>query len=384
MALPSPTRQTNLNGFVKGSASEANGSGSKTKRPRPDGTDVPPEAKKSKGGPSTYKAFPANPPEPNEIREGGFTTILAKLEAKLAEHARSKVVDTAKDGCVVYWQRMKDIRLKDNKALSLASETAIKHKRPLVILHVLSTGDFVSHDRGPARIDFVLRNLRALQDELDPLNIPLAIRTLENRKTVPQDVLDLCKEWKASHIFANLEYEVDELRRDISLLELVGSQGDKPRVSLQHDYVLVVPGIVKTGQGKQYSVFSPFHRNWSGIMSADLEQHSKEWALPEANDDSVRTHKVFGELFKIVVPESVPGFEMPSKEFADEVHKLFPVGTDAAEEMLQRFFTTKTRKGYFAESPLADGAVTDAKESRLAKYSSGRNEPGFDGVSRLS
>lgn len=66
-------------------------------------------------------------------------------------------------GTVIYWMRMKDLRLKDNKALSLASEAALKYGKNLVILHVLSPSDYKAHDRAPVRIDFVLRNLTLLQ-----------------------------------------------------------------------------------------------------------------------------------------------------------------------------------------------------------------------------
>ena len=58
---------------------------------------------------------------------------------------------------------MKDLRLKDNKALSLASNAAQKLDKKLVILHVLSPGDYKAHDRAAVRIDFVLRNLAAIQ-----------------------------------------------------------------------------------------------------------------------------------------------------------------------------------------------------------------------------
>jgi len=90
MTNPSPTRQGNLNSFVKGgSNNKGKGKADKSeqsaeggnKRPRPDGTDVPPEAKKPKStanGGGTHKAFPANPPEPNEVEDG--ETVLAKLD----------------------------------------------------------------------------------------------------------------------------------------------------------------------------------------------------------------------------------------------------------------------------------------------------------------
>ena len=87
-AMLTPVKQSKLDGFVKGghtgSSKEINTMSSKssqTKRPRPDGTDVPPEAKKPKAS-GTYRAFPANAPEPNEVDDGNGT-ILVKLEKTL-------------------------------------------------------------------------------------------------------------------------------------------------------------------------------------------------------------------------------------------------------------------------------------------------------------
>jgi len=385
--------QAKLDSFVKGAGGASKGkskaksndiesttSSSKTKRPRPDGTDVPPEAKKPKsaGGGGTHKAFPANPPEPNELEEGA--TILAKFEQA---YGQQKEVKHKNGGAVLYWMRMKDLRIKDNKALSLASETAVKLKKKLVILHVLSPGDYKAHDRAPIRIDWVLRNLRHLQEELDTYNIPLAIRTIASRKSIPDKVVELAKDWDCSHIFANLEYEVDELRRDIRVCELLQEEG-AIEANYSHDYVIVKPGLVLSKTDKPYSVFSPFFRAWAAHISTDLELHSKEYPLPRANDDDIRKDSKLGKLFEDQVPESVEGFEMPSKEYTQKIHSLYPVGTEAAEEMLKRFATTKSRKKGFLNNPLVDGAEEDPKNSRLAKYSDDRNLPGIDGTSRLS
>lgn len=382
MAPGSPaSKQTTLTS--KGTVDKKKTAPTPTKRPRPDGTDVPPEAKKSRAN-STHQAFPANPPEPNEV--DGNTTVLERLQeaqAKLPQSIKHK----SGEGSVLYWMRMKDIRLKDNKALSAASEAAKKQKKNLVILHVISPGDYKAHDRGPARIDWVLRNLKLVQEECDTYNIPLAIRTFEKRKEIPKEVLGLAREWKASHIFANLEYEIDELRRDIALCEAVLEDGKEDlELSFHHDYVLVDPGTVVTGAGKPYSVFSPFHKNWHKQLSDDLEEASKEYPLPSANDDSIRSDKVLGKLFEEKVPESVPGYEVEDDEFRQTLKDLFPPGTEAAEEALRRFAVTKARSGQFAYSPIADndGLEEDAKKSRLAEYTNGRSDPSKDGGSRMS
>ena len=150
-------------------------------------------------------------------------------------------------------------------------------------------------------------------------------------------MLTLAQDISATHIFANMEYEVDELRRDIKLCELIQDAQNKgenaPRPSLHHDYVLVKPGTVTTGADKPYSVFSPFHRNWSSKLQADLEEASREYSGPDANKDSARTDKKLAELFASRIPEAIEGFELPSDEYRETVHALFPPGTDAAEEV---------------------------------------------------
>lgn len=170
------------------------------------------------------------------------------------------------------------------------------------------------------------------QEELDTFNIPLVVRTIEPRKTIPSEIIKLCKEWSASHLFANLEYEIDELRRDIKLCELASEEGNL-EFQFYHDYTILQPGTVTTKQDKPYSVFSPFHRMWSSILLEDLEGYSKEYALPAANDDAVRNDSTLSPLFSEEVPTSVPGFEIEDEEQKQRVQTLFPVGTDTAEEV---------------------------------------------------
>lgn len=50
----------------------------------------------------------------------------------------------------------------DNTALARASAKAKALEVPLVVLFVLSPGDYKIHDRSTRRIDFILRNLRSV------------------------------------------------------------------------------------------------------------------------------------------------------------------------------------------------------------------------------
>jgi deoxyribodipyrimidine photolyase len=58
----------------------------------------------------------------------------------------------------------------------------------------------------------------------------------------------------AKHIFGNLEYPVDELRRDLRVCLLAKEQGVKP--VFVHDKLIIEPGKLSTLQGKPYTVRS--------------------------------------------------------------------------------------------------------------------------------
>lgn len=69
---------------------------------------------------------------------------------------------------------------------------------------------------------------------------------------MPAGVIDLLKQWNAKELYANIEYEVDELRRDAKILELANQEGIK--CTLVHDKLLVEPGTLFTKQGKPFAV----------------------------------------------------------------------------------------------------------------------------------
>lgn len=56
-----------------------------------------------------------------------------------------------------------------------------------------------------------------------------------------------------------MEYEVDELRRDIKLAELCAGDGTIQPIFVA-DKLIVEPGKLETKQGKQYAVYSPWLR----------------------------------------------------------------------------------------------------------------------------
>lgn len=149
--------------------------------------------------------------------------------------------------------RNKDLRLTDNRALAEASATAINLSLPLIVLHIFSPSDYASHDRSARRIDFQLRSMALLRTSLNELNIPLYSVIWEDRKLIPERLEGLLGELGAKGLFANLEYEVDELRRDMKVVEnLIGArkgerkEGWKGQVTFMKDFTVVPPNEIVT------------------------------------------------------------------------------------------------------------------------------------------
>ncbi|WWC92474.1 uncharacterized protein L201_007432 [Kwoniella dendrophila CBS 6074] len=281
---------------------------------------------------------------------------------------------------VAYWMRMEDLRIEDNTALYKASQKAQEFSVPLIALFVFSPGDYRIHDRSNKKIDFILRNLRVLKTKLNEMNIPLHIQSYEKRLQIPRRVIkEILPSLGAKHLFTNIEYEVDELRRDIATVKLGRENGID--VQCLHDRLVVPPGKIKSQQGKPMSVFSPWQRAWAKL----LDQQPKYLEMspsPKPNNESIKSNDKFAKLFEDKIPDHIEGFECPESE---KLKELWPEGLDKAKELLDRFFHTKPRQKQFEFiSPLNPGYETSAKQSRIQLYQTGRNLVDGDNSSRLS
>ncbi|KAJ7591027.1 DNA photolyase, FAD-binding/Cryptochrome [Mycena floridula] len=283
---------------------------------------------------------------------------------------------------IVYWMRMGDLRLSDNRALSVASKEATRLGLPLIVLFVLSPQDFVAHDRGSRRIDFTLRNLVILKKSLAALNIPLYTVVHEIRRTLPSRVLSVLEQdLSCRSLYANYEYEIDEVRRDIKLCTLAKPKGIQ--ITLTHDKCIVEPGVVLTKEQKPYSVYSPYQRNWITVLNGNLPHYLEECPSPKPNDESIRTSN-YAKYFDSPVPESLRGFQLDESDL-DTMTRVWPGGEAAAAEILRRFLTTSSRSSQLGVvDPLADGAEQSTKKSRIASYDDRRDQADLDTTSRLS
>ncbi len=256
--------------------------------------------------------------------------------------------------CVVHWFKC-DLRTMDNRALHLASEKAKKHGLPLICIYLISPQDFNAHLTAPIRVDFILRNLQVLQQDLAGLDIPLYVATVEKRKNLPSRLVELCTTWKARHVFCNTEYEVDELRREAALTRSCLEKDIS--FTVVHDTCVVQPGCLKSGTGNQFAVYSPWHRRWCAYLNEHKEQID---AFPPPERNPTKTRQAYADLFGCNIPDA-PQSKQLTQEEKTRFHAMWPAGEHEAQARLRKFILEK-----------------------ILKYHNTRNLPAGNGTSNLS
>jgi len=233
-----------------------------------------------------------------------------------------------------------DLRVEDNSALHAAAREAT---RGLVGVYLVSPAQWREHDDAPAKISLILRSLRELSTSLRALNIPLLIVEAARFGDAPSALLALAKQHASDALFFNREYEVNESRRDTAVERAFSGAGLSVRAF--DDQVLAPPGEVRTGEGRYYTVFSPFKR----ALYARMTEHGVPPTLPTPARQPAMPCEASA------IPGRVTGFESPIDP------ALWPAGETHA----------RTRLGTFIAS-------------RIASYKSQRDFPAIEGTSALS
>jgi deoxyribodipyrimidine photo-lyase len=298
------------------------------------------------------------PPEMSNARARAYATgILPRpideLVSAMTETAAVRLAINP-GRAVVHWFKM-DLRMQDNTALALASRKAAEHGIPLIALFVLSPQDYEAHVTSAVKVDFLLRSLRVLKADLARLDIPLWFETVEKRASIPTRIVELLQGWGASHLYANMEYEVDELRREAKMVRLCAEKGIA--MDVLHDTCVVPPGRLKSGTGNQYAVYSPWRRSWVAHIHDSPELLE---LLPPPGSNPAGTRLEFGPLFECDVP-AAPEKKRLDPEATVRFAALWPPGEHEAMKRLEKF-----------------------GEEKIGGYAKNRNVPSMTGTSSLS
>ncbi|KAI1414977.1 deoxyribodipyrimidine photo-lyase [Hypoxylon sp. FL1857] len=258
---------------------------------------------------------------------------IEQLEAALKETASMRTNTRVKEA-IIHWFKM-DLRITDNRALWEASQKAQEAGVLLVCIYIVSPEDFEAHLTSPVRVDFIIRTLRALKQDLAALDIPLYVETVKKRKDIPHRIVGLMEEWGVSHLYANIEYEVDELRREAKMVKTCTERG--LAMVLLHDTCIVPPGALNTGAGKQYAVYSPWYRAWVAHIHANKELLTP--FEPPAKNTPAAREKV-ATLFDCEIPDPPENKRLFAND-AKRFHATWPAGEREAMDRLDKFCEEK-------------------------------------------
>jgi deoxyribodipyrimidine photo-lyase len=233
-----------------------------------------------------------------------------------------------------------DLRTVDNAALLAASAESGGN---VLGVFVICADQWREHDWAAVKVDFILRTLAELSRELEKLGIPLLIVRTARFEGVPAALLALAEEHGCGSLYFGDEYEVNELARDERVVSAFEASGRAVRRFT--DQCVVTPGEVRTGEGRYFTVFSPFKR--ALYKRLDGEGGVRSRGRPAKQPPT--------GVAPSPVPASVPGFasSVPAS--------TWPAGERHAEARLAAFV-----------------------ERSIRPYKERRDFPGIDGTSVLS
>ncbi|OOE96453.1 deoxyribodipyrimidine photo-lyase [Salinivibrio sp. MA351] len=187
------------------------------------------------------------------------------------------------------WFR-RDLRVLDNLALSAASASS----SPVVGIFIETPQQWAEHQLAPAQAGLIQARLEALREELKALNIPLVVERANDFTEAARTVAEYATQTDAQAVFANHEYELNEVKRDERVQADLAARG-----IAWHTYAdrnLFAPGTIKSGKGEAYKVFTPFKK--ACLRALDNLDLSPRRA-PSVREETSVVRDIFSQLAPI-------------------------------------------------------------------------------------
>jgi len=238
------------------------------------------------------------------------------------------------------WFRQ-DLRIHDHAALWHATQQG-----SCIALVVLSPEQWKLHQDARIKIDFYLRRLGILKQQLTQLNIPLIILNIPLWQDLPAEMRSLCQKLQIDTLHANIEVGVNELQRDAQIQQMLEQQ--QIRVELYHDRSLFPLISIRNQSNQPYQVYSAFKKKCYERLIQNIPGY---YPAIQAQDP-----------FKL--PDQLTSFDL--EKFAADYKvghtaQLWPAEDQAAFELLDDFIGDK-----------------------MVHYKTERDLPAVDATSRLS
>lgn len=232
------------------------------------------------------------------------------------------------------WFR-RDLRLSDHAALY----HALRGGGPVWCVFVFDR-DILDHLPSPQdrRVAFIHAALLELAGALQAQGGGLMVRHGSARSIIPQ----LAAELNAESVFINHDYEPVALERDTAVERSLQQQGRR-LVSFK-DQVIFERSEVLTGQGKPYSVFTPYKKAWLNKLDGFyLKPYPVERYFSALAPFDVDWHK------------PIPTLSSMNFENGDLEHLGYRTGVSGAEHLLQDFLQRIDRYRLQRDFPAVKG-----------------------------
>ena len=232
-----------------------------------------------------------------------------------------------------------DLRMDDNPAL----RAACSQSKEVHGVFIYSKNQLELHNEANSKIEFIIENLKSLEKSLNKINIPLTVVISDGFNEDPKKILNLLNERSITDIYWNNQFGIDEESRDKKVEELLTHNNIK---FFSYDSQTLFPaGTFKTGEGKPYSVFTPFKKKW--VENFDIDFLDIEYKyIPKESTEICSNINDFDFAFE--------------KEHIVDM-SLWPVGEKEALKRLDNYL-----------------------DNKILNYAKDRNEPIIDGTSRIS
>ncbi len=204
------------------------------------------------------------------------------------------------------WFR-RDLRLTDHPALSAAAEAG-----PIIPVFILDDALLKGKWPSPNRVHFMLACLRVLASQLEEKGSRLIVRHGH-----PARVLrELVEETGATRVHWQRDYGPYARKRDAAVAEAVPHQ--------EHAGQLICePEDVLTGEGRPYSVFTPYRRRWETVPRRKVLRGPRALQAPDhwPRSDKLPEARAVSELPAAGEPEArkrLAAFVPKAKDYAEQ------------------------------------------------------------------
>lgn len=159
----------------------------------------------------------------------------------------------------------RDLRIHDNTSLTalceMMKQISERNTSKAQALFIITPEQWLKHDMALVQVDLILRTLLVLADILyRQLGIQLTVLLAKDFAESVSVISQFCQDNSITQVFANHEYELNEIQRDEQLQTILSVHNIS--FNLYHDQCILPPNSVQNNDGQMYRVFTPFYKKW--------------------------------------------------------------------------------------------------------------------------